>query len=144
MFQEPGRLRLFAETLDDLSVISALVQDALVPLGDMAYLPEEQSFMMALNRFRWEAEEKSGMRERVHAGLRFDAVKQVRYRGIDRRQRGKMLSLLTIAYDQGVSTLHFSGDGMIRLEADRLRCGLEDFGEPWPTRSTPNHDVGDQ
>lgn len=143
MSQEPGRLRLRAEALDDLSVISALVQDALVPLGDMAYLPEEKSFMMALNRFRWESGDDAETRERIHAGLRFDRVTRVRYRGIDRRQRGNILSLLAIAYDQGVSTLHFSGDGVIRLEADELRCGLEDFGEPWPTRSIPHHDPGD-
>ncbi len=143
MSQEPGRLRLYAETLDDLSVISALVQDALVPLGDMAYLPEETSFVMALNRFRWEAGEVAGMRQRVHAGLRFDRVNRVRYRGIDRRQRGSPLSLLAIAYDRGVSTLHFAGEGVIRLEVDELRCGLEDFGEPWPTRLTPRHAPGD-
>ena len=77
MSQEPGRLRLFAEALDDLSVISALVQDALVPLGDMAYLPAEKSFMMALNRFRWESGEDAETRERVHAGLRFDRVTRV-------------------------------------------------------------------
>jgi hypothetical protein len=143
MSSEPGRLRLFASAQDDLSVISALLQDALVPLGDMAYLPEEKSFMMALNRFRWEAAGDSELRERVHAGLRFDRVNRVRYRGIDRRQRGHILSLLAIAHEDGVLTLHFSGDGVIRLEAEELRCALEDFGEPWPTRSTPHHDSGD-
>lgn len=143
MLQEPARLRLFAKDPDDLSVISALLQDALVPLGDMAYLPEEKSFIMALNRFRWEAGDGARTRERVHSGLRFDRVGRVRYRGLDRRRRGAILSLLAIAYDQGVSTLHFSGSGIIRLEADELRCGLEDFGEPWPTPTAPHHDPGD-
>ena len=31
------------------------------------------------------------------------------------------------------------GGGMIRLEVDDLHCALEDFGEPWPTPSTPSH-----
>lgn len=143
MSQEPSRLRLFAKDLDDLSVISALLQDALVPFGDMAYLPDEQSFIMALNRFRWEAGDNARTRERVHSGLRFDRVGRVRYRGLDRRRRGSFLSLLAIAHDQGVSTLHFSGGGIIRLEVDALRCGLEDFGEPWPTQKAPHHDSGD-
>ena len=143
MAQEPARLRLFAKDLKDLSVISALLQDALVPLGDMAYLPEEKSFVLALNRFRWEAEDGARTHERVHCGLRFDGVSGVRYRGIDRRRRGAILSLLAIAHDQGVSTLHFSGGGIIRLEADALNCGLEDFGEPWPTQRAPHHDPGD-
>jgi hypothetical protein len=83
--------------------------------------------------------EGAAARERIHSGLRFDAVRRVRYRGIRRADRRQLLSLLTISYDEGIAVLHFAGGGMIRLEVDELRCALEDFGEPWPTPSTPSH-----
>lgn len=133
------RPRLSARSVEDLAVVAALLQDAIVPLGDMAYIADEHRFVMALNRFRWEADESASTRERIHAGLRFDTVRRVRYRGIRRSDRSQFLSLLTISSDEGVVVLHFAGGCAIRLEVDELRCGLEDFGEPWPTPSTPSH-----
>ena len=41
------RLRLRAVDADDLSVIAACLQDALVPLSEMAYLPDQRRFMAA-------------------------------------------------------------------------------------------------
>ena len=133
------RPRLSARTVEDLAVVAALLQDAIVPVGDMAFLAGERSFVLALNRFRWEAGDDAPARERTHSGLRFDGVRRVRYRGIRRSDRGRFLSLLTISYDDGAAVLHFAGGGMIRLEVDDLHCALEDFGEPWPTPSTPSH-----
>jgi hypothetical protein len=134
------RKRLSARSVEDLAVIAALLQDALAPLGDMSFLADEKSFVMALNRFRWETGEGSAARERIHSGLRFDGVTRVRYRAIDRSDRGRFLSLLTIAFDAGVVVLHFAGGGEIRLDVEELHCALEDFGEPWPAGATPAHE----
>ncbi len=133
-------VRLRAGSLEDLSVIASLVQDAIVPLGDIAFIKEDNSFVMVLNRFRWEDEGKADLRERVHAGLRFDTVQRVRYRNIDTRDRSQFLSLLTLTYDDGVVSLHFAGGGAIRLEVEKLAGALEDLGEPWPTTRVPRHD----
>lgn len=133
-------LRLKAIDIADLSVIATMAQDAIAPVGDIAFLPDEGSFVMALNRFRWENDgsgEKSG--ERVHAGLRFDTVKRVTYRGIDRTDRGRYLELLTITCDEGAVVLHFAGGGAIRLEVEKLACALGDLDEPWPTGWMPDH-----
>lgn len=137
-------LRLKAIDVDDLSVIATMAQDALVPIGDIAFLPDVGSFVMALNRFRWETlspapkgGEKTG--ERVHAGLRFDTVKRVTYHDIDRKDRGRYLELLTITCDEGAVVLHFAGGGAIRLEIEKLACALSDLDEPWPTLWTPEH-----
>ena len=136
-------LRLKAADLEDLSVIAAMLQDALAPVGDIAFVAEDSSFVMALNRFRWEAEAEGGQpHERVHTGLRFDTVKQVQYRGIDRNDRARFLELLTISYDEGVVVLHFAGDGAIRLEVEQLSCALGDLDEPWPTAWKPEHEGG--
>lgn len=131
-------LRLRAEDLGDLTVVAAAVQDALVPVGDIAWLRDEDSFVMALNRFRWEVEGEQ--QERVHAGLRFDHVKNVQYRNIDHGDRGAYLELLTITSDEGRVVLHFAGGGAIRLEVEKLACSLGDLDEPWPAAWKPAHE----
>lgn len=142
--KEHRPLKLRARDLNDLTVISAMVQDALAPIGDITFLPEEGSFVMALNRFCWEAESGPGQdgerpHQRVHAGLRFDKVRHVQYRGIDPLNRGRYLELLAIACDEGNVVLHFSEGAAIRLEVDELNCALGDLGEPWPTQWKPQH-----
>jgi hypothetical protein len=136
-------LRLRARDAEDLSVISAALQDALVPLGDMTHLPDEKSFAMVVNRFRWESSTAQDRAERTHAGLRFDAVRRIQYRGIDRSNRAQFLSFLAIAFDggegEGIVAIHFSGGGAIRLEVGGLYCVLADLGQPWPTQWTPTH-----
>ena len=134
-------VRLRARSVEDLSVIGALTQDAIVPIGDIAYLEADRSFVLALNRYRWEDDVEDDDRERVHAGLRFDTVNRVRYRYLDLKDRSRFLSLLTLTYDDGVVTLHFSGGATIRLEVDMLNAALEDLGEPWPTQWTPKHET---
>ena len=46
-------LKLAGKDADDLQVISAMIQDALVPLAVVAFLADEQRFVLALNRYRW-------------------------------------------------------------------------------------------
>ncbi len=140
----PRPLKLRARGVEDLSIISAAMQDALVPLGDISHIPDEKSFVMVANRFCWEGD--GSQPERTHAGLRFDAVRRVQYRGIDRSNRSQFLSLLTIAYDgadtdDGIVVIHFSGDAAIRLEVGGLYCILADLGQPWPTQWTPEHNA---
>jgi len=140
---EKAPLKLHARDTDDLVVIASVLQDALVPLGDIVFLADEKSFVMAVNRFRWE--QGDAARERIVSGLRFDAVRNVRYRGIDRRDRGGFLSFLTLSYDPGadggIVTMQFSNGGAIRLEVGDLYCALGDLGEAWPTLWQPGHDT---
>src|SRR3546814_15212785 len=46
-------LKLRAHDPADMDVVAALLQDALVPLGDMTYLAKEKRFVMVANRFLW-------------------------------------------------------------------------------------------
>ncbi len=46
-------LKLAALDTDDLQVVSAHVQDALVTASDMRYLPGESRFVLAMKRFAW-------------------------------------------------------------------------------------------
>lgn len=147
-------LKLKAGDREDLNVISALLQDALVPLGDISYLPDEQSFILAVNRYRWEQDsqqEHQSPMQRIHAGLRFDGVSRVQYRGIDQLDRRQFLSLLSISFEAGPDNnqedigpgtvvLQFSGTGVIRLDVSAVVCVLSDFGEPWAAGWTPSHE----
>ena len=142
-FSSPLKLR--AGNAEDLTVISAVIQDALVPLGDISHVPNEKTFMMVVNRFRWEQQGKQT--ERIHAGLKFDAVQRVQFRGIDRDNRSQFLSFLAVVFEKndesdeedGFVVMHFAGGGAIRLYVGGLYCILADLGMPWPTQWTPKH-----
>ncbi|HJU16222.1 MAG TPA: DUF2948 family protein [Stellaceae bacterium] len=147
-----GALRLRAEDADDLAVISACLQDALVPVGDIVYMPQEQSFLFVANRFRWEdgpqMEGEPG-HVRTLCAVAFDAVEAVLYRGFRREERERILVLLAMrpeplrAEGGGAVRLDFSGGATIRLETGRIRCRVRDVGLPWPTSWRPAHDQGD-
>ena len=150
-----GALQLRAEDADDLAVISACLQDALVPVGDIAYDPQEKSFMFVANRFRWEAGRRRAMGaegyERVLCAVAFEEVESVLYRGFRREERERILSLLAIRPEDkgegacgrgGVIRLDFSGGATVRLEIGHLLCRLKDVGLPWPTPWRPAHDLG--
>ncbi|MDX1484005.1 MAG: DUF2948 family protein [Alphaproteobacteria bacterium] len=47
-------LKLRAVDQEDLEVLSACLQDALVPVQDMRFLKDERRFVMVANRFCWE------------------------------------------------------------------------------------------
>ncbi len=138
-----GALRLRAVDEEDLNVISACLQDGLVPVGDMMYLPTTRRFVLILNRFRWENCEAAGepcsCYERVNCGVSFENVSRVRLRGVDRDDRQRILELLAITAEDGAVLLVFAGGGAIRLEVDHILCHLEDLGEPWPTKWRPSH-----
>jgi hypothetical protein len=142
-----GLLKLKAVDGDDLEVIAGALQDAIVPVLDIAYDAKEQCFMFAANRFRWEKTAGSAgpAGDRVHCGVSFANVVNVQRKGIDRGRPGTFLNLLTIALEErpdGVGPavlLTFSGDAAIRLETTGLLCHLEDFGEPWPAQWQPQH-----
>ena len=140
-----GPLKLRAEDDDDLAVISAILQDALVTVGEMVFLPEEQRFVLVANRFRWEPQEGEPRHdfERILTGLRVDGVRKVQRRGFHPREAERILVLLAIRAEPGALLLDFAGGSSIRLDVERVLCHLDDLGEPWPTRWRPRHPVED-
>ena len=142
------RLKLRAADADDLAVISACLQDAVVPVRDMAYLADENRFAMVANRFRWEDADgepvEGRIYQRVHAGVCFDAVTGVRQHGLDQKRRGQILSLLALAAGDGSVELKFSAGVVIRLEVSNIMCHLQDLDEPWPTQWRPRHQLEDE
>jgi hypothetical protein len=140
-----GEVKLAATDPEDIAVLSALLQDAVIPISEMIYLVAESRFAMVANRFRWEdalAEKVKGrIYERVRCGVTFDRVTAVRRRNFDQAQRGQMFDLLALEATNEYVDLVFAGSAVIRLELERILCHVEDFGEPWPTQWRPEHDL---
>lgn len=136
--------------------MAAYLQDAVVPVEDMAFQPGDETmpgeFVLVAHRFRWEMlgpqeQPVAGDRyERVLCGITFQGVYRARLSGIDRRRdRDDFLDLLTVRAAEGDGAAHveliFAGDKAIRLEVARTDIVAEDFGEPWPTIFRPHHPV---
>jgi hypothetical protein len=138
-------LKLIARDEEDLAVLSAVLQDALIPISEMAYLPEERRFVLVANRFRWEAphDRPRDNFERRLTGLSIDGVSVVRRRGFSLAEPDRILALLAIRQVEGALQLEFAGGAAIRLETAEILCHLDDLGEPWPTRWQPRHPLGD-
>ncbi len=141
-------LKLRAEDTEDLAVISACLQDALVPVRDLAYVPEDRTFLFVANRFRWEnglsPAPGEAAYERTLCGITFSEVAAVSYNGFRRTEDSRILSLLAIRPEDGAVHLEFSGGATIRLEVARIQCLATDLGEPWPTQWQPHHDADER
>ena len=145
-------LKLRAADDEDIAVLSAILQDSLVSVSEMTYLPEEHRFVLVANRFRWEPQagaprkkpgKKRAQGERVLTGLCVDGVTAVRRRGFHPRDGDRILSLLALRVEGGALILDFAAGSSVRLEVERILCHLDDLGEPWPTRWRPKHPVAD-
>jgi Protein of unknown function (DUF2948) len=144
-------LKLIALDTEDLAVISAHLQDAVMAVGDMAYLPRERRFAAIGNRFDWLAfaqTEKTGRPDayRKRTALRFERVLGAKVQGIDLKNATAIFSLLAMQFEPsaepaGTVTLVFSGGGAIRLEVECIEAELRDLGGAWAARATPRHDA---
>lgn len=141
------RLKLVALDAEDLEVVSAHVQDAVLKVGDLKYLKKEQRFVLALNRFVWEREAGSGRRssyERRRSVLHFERVRAARASRIRRDDPDAVLELLAAQFEErdppsGVVTLTFAGGGALELEVECLEARLADLGPAWATTAKPSH-----
>src|SRR5688572_29869361 len=131
---EPDRLKLVALDDEDLAVVSAHVQDAVLKVRDLVYLPKEQRFVLAMNRFTWEKEDgRRRDHERRRAALTFDRVRAVQTSRISRSQPDTVLELLAVSFEPtdapaGSVDLVFAGGGAVRLEVECIEARLADYG----------------
>lgn len=148
-------LRLRAEDVEDITVLSACLQDATLRPVDMTWQPRQRRFALVLNRFRWEDERQPDAKRRliravpharVAAGLHFDGVLKVRSTGIDRSDSKTVLELLSILAEPGEDaaaalTLVFAGGAAVKLQVECIDAQMQDIGTPFPVRRAPQHKV---
>jgi hypothetical protein len=135
-------LKLLALDTEDLDVISATTQDAVVRVGDMGFARADSRFALLMNRFAWEEDGKT--RQRKRAALHFDRVNDVKVAGIDTNAVDGVLELLAIRYTEadapaGTVELAFAGGGTIRLAVECLEARMQDLGAAWAAKATPAH-----
>lgn len=144
---EARPLRLIATDAEDLAVISAALQDAVVKVADLSFEPHARRFTLALNRFRWEAGQRKA--KRVRSALQFGGVMAVKAKGVAQDDPDAVLSILAIAFNgagdaedpSGAVDLKLAGGGDIRLEVECVDAVLADLSEPWAALRAPRHRV---
>lgn len=145
-------LKLHALDEEDLAVISAHLQDAIMRVQEMTYLPQQQRFAAVLNRFDWlDAELNGGKRgryQRRQAALRFDRVLDAKIQNISAQRNDGIYELLTIQFQptdppSGEVLLIFAGDAAIRLSVECIEAELRDLSAAWRARSKPRHQIGE-
>jgi len=140
-------LKLIALDKEDIEVVSAHLQDALIKAADIRWRPAERRLVIALNRFDWEsAHRPSPEFRRRRAALRFDRVSACKCRNCTPVEKDQILNLLAVSFEEtdqpaGVITLTFSGGAALRLEVECLEAELADLGPVWVTECCPEHRI---
>lgn len=144
--QGQPNLRLAGEDGDDLSIMSAAVQDAIFKIRDIVFDQKTRRFSLALNRFRWEKAGRHAPYWRVRAALSFSSVigvQTLKLRKDAPEATGVILSIGFVPGPEapaGLIVLNLAGGGMIRLDVECVDAVLLDVGTPWATPHKPVHE----
>lgn len=138
-------LKLLALDTEDLAVLSAHVQDAVVRTVDMGYARGDRRFALLMNRYDWSEDKPRSKGIRKRAGLHFDRVESVAYAGFDPAAPEGVLELLALTFTpspdgvSGVVEITFAGGGTVRLTVEVLEARLADLGAAWAAAAKPVH-----
>ena len=81
---EKKPLKIMAKNPQDLDILSACLQDALIPLKEATYDKTQKRFVLLANRYKWEEghlPQKEGAR--THAGISFENIEEAQFTGLD-------------------------------------------------------------
>ena len=139
-------LKLLATSDEDLKIVAAHLQDAIVSMQDIANLKKNRIFLIQLNRFMWEDVEKGVFRKnkRIRTVLKFDNVISVLSKNVNTKKDKNFLDFLTIESnllpDKSYEIqLIFSGDAVIKIKTEVVDVTLDDQGSPWESKTQPKH-----
>lgn len=134
-------LKLLALDADDLQVISASVQDAIVKADEIVVDAKASHIILPMRRYTWE--DKSGARSRKNAVLRITRIQSVQTKGIHRNNAEQVLSLLSIGIatldGKDIVSLTFADDIAMMIGVEALELELKDLGGSWSAVREPNH-----
>ncbi len=96
-------LRLVALDAEDLAILSAHVQDAVLKVKDIRWLSGDKHFVVGMNRFVWETAPSGSWRKRDYqrrrATLHLARVEKVQSTGIARDRPEEVLELLAVRFE---------------------------------------------
>ena len=149
------KLRLLAHDSDDIGVLSALLQDAIVPGSDMSFDRKLEEFVIVANRFCWELEPSVDVKsidgkpiyERRLCGIRVAHVRSVQHYNWPEMHQHGLFNLLALslvhmaeqAGDGAALQFEFSGGSSLRLNVDDVDIVLADLDAGHPTSLQPAH-----
>jgi hypothetical protein len=139
-------LKLIALDTEDLEIISAHVQDAIIRTADMGYARGDKRFALLMNRFDWESDKPRAKGLRKRAAMHFDGVTHVAYAGFDPAAPEGVVELLAITFEpadapSGIIELRLAGGGTVRLGVDYIETRLADLGAAWAASARPSHSL---
>ena len=131
-----NKMKLNAIDTEELKIIATVLQDGLIEVSDVKYLPSIRTFIVMITRFMWEEKIVNKTNNRTKAVLVFEDVLAVHSRNIDQMNKTKVLELLTFNFYNNKSKnieieLLFNNDATIKLETELVQAKLEDQGESW-------------
>jgi hypothetical protein len=142
------QLKLAALDQEDLQVLSAHLQDAVLTVADIRYLPKEKKAVFILNRFVWdkEADRRTKEHERRRSALAIAQVTGMKVQNIRQEAKGMVLELLAVTFEtgedpSGTIQLAFAGGASIALDVECIEAQLSDLGAAWSTPNLPQHDL---
>ena len=137
-------LKLIALDTEDLEIVSAHVQDAVIRVADMGYAKRDQRFALLMNRFDWASDKPRSKGVRKRAALHFSGVTNAAFSGFDPASPEGVVELLAITFQTtdapaGIVELRLAGGGTVRLTVDYLEARLADLGATWAAAAKPTH-----
>lgn len=138
-------LKLKAECVDDLAVLSAALQDAIGQVGDIRFDSRARSLTLRVSRFQHERQKTS----RVLTGIRIDSVLGVKARGIDRKDPTAMIVILALEFEthpknpSGILRIILAGDGEFAVDVECIDIIMADVSAPRNTNKRPLHPLDD-
>ncbi|MDO9412649.1 MAG: DUF2948 family protein [Pseudolabrys sp.] len=145
MTQTIDQLKFAVLDEEDLEVVSAHLQDAVVKVADVLWRPTENRLVVALNRFDWEgAQADKPEYRRRRSALRFERVQACKCRSLDPAGKDAVLNLLAVEFAEtdspsGTVSLIFSGGAVLKLDVECLEAELVDLGPVWTAATCPKH-----
>ena len=119
--------KIIAKSPDDLQFISACCYQAKVKISDIKYLPKNKIFIISLERYNRETEEK---KNKINSIIKFEFIESTKSKKIDQNDPDLILELLAIdIFKKNFKyeiVLLFSNNKIINLNAEVIEITLED------------------
>ena len=119
--------KIIAKSPDDLQFISACCHQAKVKVSDMKYLPKNKIFIMFLERYNRETEEK---KSKINSIIKFEFVESIKSKKIDQNNPDLILELFNIGiFKKNFKYeifLDFSNKKIMILSVEDLEITMDD------------------
>jgi hypothetical protein len=130
-------LKIIAQDPADLYILSACLQDSLIPIDGLNYDAAKKCFHIFAHRYQWEGHGNAS--QRIASRLSIENVEGVQFSGFDpKRKDSQDLYLLTLHHETPYLYMIFSNNAKIRLKTDALKIKLRDVSIPWSSLK-PSH-----